>query len=64
VGTCGAAVAPTCTAAEVTRCSQGAGVAYMIVAAGTMDILVDGGLNSGQRRTIRISPGGRAYVQY
>ena len=64
VGTCGLAVAPTCTAAEVARCSQAPGVFYMVVAAGNTDILVDGGLNSGQRRTIRISPGGRAYVQY
>jgi prepilin-type N-terminal cleavage/methylation domain-containing protein len=64
VGTCGAAVAPTCTAAEAIRCAQAPGVAYMVVAAGTFDILVDGGLDSGQRRTIRISPGGRAYVQY
>ena len=64
VGTCGLPVAPTCTAAEVTRCSQAPGVSYMVVAAGNTDILVDGGLNSGQRRTIRISPGGRAYVQY
>ena len=64
VGNCGLVVAPTCTAAEVARCSQAPGVAYMVVAAGTTDILVDGGLNSGQRRTIRISAGGRAYVQY
>jgi len=64
VGGCGPAVAPTCTAAEVTRCSQAPGLSYMTLTAGNVDILVDGGLNSGQRRTIRVSPGGRAYVQY
>ena len=63
-GTCGLPVAVTCTAAEVARCSQAPGVPYMIVTAGTFDILVDGGIESGQRRTIRISPGGRSYVQY
>ncbi len=64
VGTCAAAVAPTCAAAEAARCAQAPGLAYMTVTAGNMDILVDGGLDSGLQRTIRISPGGRAYVQY
>ena len=64
VGLCATNVVPTCTAAETPRCIQAPGVAYMTVIAGTFDILVDGGLDSGQRRTIRISPGGRAYVQY
>jgi prepilin-type N-terminal cleavage/methylation domain-containing protein len=63
VGTCGAAVAVTCTAAEVNRCSQVPGVSYMTVTAGTFEILVDGGPESGQQRRIRISTGGRAYVQ-
>ena len=63
-GTCGLAVAVTCTAAEVARCSQAAGVSYLTVTAGTFEILVDGGPESGQQRTIRISTGGRAYVQY
>jgi len=65
VGGCAAAFAAPCTPAEAaTRCAQGAGATYMTVTAGTVDILVDGGIDSGQRRTIRISPGGRAYVQY
>jgi prepilin-type N-terminal cleavage/methylation domain-containing protein len=66
VGTCGAAVAVTCTAAEVARCSQAPGVSYMTVTAGTFEILLAGSeavVDSGQQRRIRISTGGRAYVQ-
>ena len=65
-GTCGPAVAVTCTAAEAARCSQAPGVPYMTVTAGTFEILVAGAeavVASGQQRRIRISTGGRAYVQ-
>lgn len=63
VGACLAPVVVTCKATEVARCSQFPGVSYMTVTAGTFEILVDGGPESGQQRRIRISTGGRAYVQ-
>ena len=64
VGTCGIPVAVACTPAEAAgRCAQAPGVAYMTVTAGTFDILVTGEAGAVTRR-IRISTGGRAYVQY
>lgn len=64
---CAAAV-PTsslCTSAETSanRCSQGAGINYMTVNAGTSMITVQDAVRPAQVRRIFVSPGGRSFVQ-
>jgi prepilin-type N-terminal cleavage/methylation domain-containing protein len=61
------APADLCSAAEVGagRCGDAPtpGTSYINVSAGTMTITIEDQVRPGLRRTIRISPGGRSYVQ-